>query len=62
MSIDGRLKRIEKKLEPEKGERKKFPCPDGSFIEMPVGLTLVDVLALAGIGRDEVTMDETERK
>jgi hypothetical protein len=52
---------IEKALEPEKGEWLKWPCPDGSFIEVPGCRSLADVAALAGIGRNDATVDETER-
>jgi len=40
-----RIDQIERRLEPEKGEWLKWPCPDGSFIEVPGCRTLVDVYA-----------------
>ena len=42
-----RLDQIERRLKPEKGEWLKFPCPDGSFIEVPGFRTLIDVVARA---------------
>jgi len=46
MTVESRLKRIERALEPDgKGKCLKFPCPDGTFIEVPGCRTLIDVLA-----------------
>jgi hypothetical protein len=59
--LSRRIEKIEKALKPEKGEWLKWPCPDGSFIEVPGCRSLVDVAALAGIGRNDATVDETER-
>lgn len=58
MSIQSRLRRIEKierALGAEKGTCFRFPCPDGSFIEVPGCRTLLDVLALADANRKERT-------
>jgi len=61
-SIESRLKRIEKEMVPVKGELMKFPCPDGSFIEIPRGLKLVDLMALLAMEENEQSVDENERK
>ncbi len=61
-NLKRRVAKIEKALEPEKGEWLKFPCPDGSFIEVPGCRSLVDVMALAGTGSGDAKVDETERK
>jgi hypothetical protein len=56
MSIESRLRRIEKKLEPDdKGACFRFPLPEGGFIEVPGCRTLLDVLALADASRKERT-------
>jgi len=64
--LSRRIDKIERRLEPEKGECLKFPCPDGSFIEVPDCRTLIDVLARVANEKTrrkrEETMDETERK
>ena len=61
-----RIEKIERRLEPEKGEWLKFPCPDGSFIEVPGCRTVIDVVARVmnekARRKREETMDETERK
>ena len=45
--LTNRLKKIERTLNPDnKDEWLKFPCPDGSFIEVPGCRSLVDVMAL----------------
>lgn len=60
--MNRRLKKIEKTLEPEsKGLWLRFPLPDGTFIEAPGCRNLMEVLALAGMGRREQTMDESGR-
>jgi len=62
-SLSNRVEKVERALEPDnKGEWLKFPCRDGSFIEVPGCRSLADVVALIGIGRDNATVDETERK
>ena len=62
-ALTNRIKKAEQALEPDnKGEWLKFPCRDGSFVEVPGCRSLVDVVALIGIGRDNATVDETERK
>ena len=60
--LSRRLDKIEKKLEPEKGQWLRLPDGEGGYIEVPGCRTLIDVLALAGIGKHEETMDETEQK
>ena len=64
--LSRRIDKIERRLKPEKGEWLKFPCPDGSFIEVPGCRTLIDVMARAmnekARRKREETMDETERK
>ena len=43
-----RVEKIERALEPaDKGACWRFPCPDGSFIEVPGNLTVVDIIAMA---------------
>ena len=59
--LSRRLDKIEKKLEPEKGHWLRFPDGKGGFIEVPGCRSIVDVLARAGIGKHEETMDENER-
>ena len=49
-------------MKPKKGEWLKWPCPDGSFIEVPGCKSLVDVAAIVGIGRRDAEVDKTERK
>ena len=57
-----RVEKIEQKLEPEKGPSRRIHCSDGSFIEVPDHLTLIDLIAMCGgIGEDE-KLYETERK
>ena len=61
--LSRRIEKIERTLNPDnKGEWLRFPCRDGSFIEVPGCRSLVDVAALIGIGRDNGTVGETERK
>ena len=60
--LSRRIEKIERRLKPEKGEWLKFPCLDGTFIEVPGCRSLADVAALAGIGRNDASVDETERK
>lgn len=61
--LSRRIEKIERTLNPDnKDEWLKFPCPDGSFIEVPGCRSLVDVAALIGIGRANATVDETEQK
>ena len=64
--LSRRIDKIERRLKPEKGQWLKFPCPDGSFIEVPGCRTLIDVLARVANEKArrkcEETMDETERK
>jgi hypothetical protein len=60
--LSKRIDKIERRLKPEKGEWLKWPCPDGSFIEVPGCRSLVGVAARAGIGRKDAEVDETERK
>ena len=58
-----RVEKIERALEPaDKGACWRFPCPDGSFIEVPGHLTVVDIIAMAGMRRKDKELDETERK
>jgi hypothetical protein len=45
MSIEGRLKRIEERLEPEDGPSLRWPNPDGTFTEIPGCRNLLDVYA-----------------
>ena len=45
--LSRRIDKIERALKPEKGEWLKFPCRDGSFIEVPGCRTLIDVMARA---------------
>ena len=59
--LSRRIEKIERVLKPEKGEWLKWPCPDGSFIEVPGCRSLVDVAARAGMRKRKETMDETER-
>lgn len=62
-NLKSRIEKIEKKLEAgDKGACLRFPDGQGGFIEAPGCRSLVDVLALTGIGRPEEKMDETERK
>ena len=60
--ISRRIKKAEKKLEPEKGHWLRFPLPEGGFIEVPGCRSLIDVAALVGARRHKEKMDETERK
>lgn len=47
----------------EKGEWLKWPCLDGSFIEVPGCRSLADVAAMAQMRRrNDAEVDETERK
>ncbi len=49
-ALTNRIKKAEQALEPDnKGEWLKFPCRDGSYIEVPGCRSLVDVLALASV-------------
>ena len=59
--LSRRIEKIEKALKPEKGEWLKWPCPDGSFIEVPGCRTLVDVYALCAARGRNKELDETER-
>jgi len=62
MSVNSRLKRIEKKLETgNKGQWLRFPDGKGGFIEAPGCRTLVDALAVAGMASHKQATDETER-
>lgn len=62
MNIRDRLRKIEKKLQPEKGEWLKFPDGEGGYIEVPGRRTLLDVIALAQAQKHKQKMNETERK
>ncbi len=57
-----RVEKIERALEPEKGECFRFPDGDGGFIEVPGHLTLVDIIALGSARKADEELDETERK
>jgi hypothetical protein len=61
-ALTNRLRKIEEALEPEKGEWLKFPCRDGSFVEVPGCRSLVDVIALCSMREKDKELDETERK
>ena len=57
-----RIDKIERALKPEKGEWLKWPCEDGTFVEVPGCRSLVDVAAIVGAGRNDTEVDETEQK
>lgn len=46
---------LERELEPEKGACLRFPDGQGGFIEAPGCRSLVDVMALVGIGKDHAS-------
>jgi hypothetical protein len=46
MSIEGRLKRIEKRLESEEGPSLRWPNPDGTFTEIHGCRSLADIAAI----------------
>lgn len=62
MSIDSRLKRIEKKLGVgDKSPWLKLPDGNGGFIEVPGCRTLIDAIALAQARRHRQKPNETGR-
>lgn len=60
--LSRRIEKIEKKLEPKKGQWLKFPDGKGGFIEVPGCRSLIDVAALDGARRHKEKMNEDERK
>ena len=55
--LSRRIDKIERKLQPEKGDWFKFPDGEGGYIEVPGCRSLIDVIAVAGIGRDKDKVD-----
>jgi hypothetical protein len=61
MSIEGRLKRIEKRLESEEGPSLRWPNPDGTFTEIHGCRSLADIVAIChakGRERSEANHDD----
>jgi len=59
--LSRRIDKIERKLRPEKGEFWQFPHPDGSFIDVPGYLTLIDIVAMCGGVGENKELNETGR-